>query len=101
MGVVYKARDTKLDRDVALKFLPARLSASEQEKARFVQEAKAAAALNHPNVCSIIDIQEYEAAGSGPDTPGSPAAMKAMFIVMEFVDGKTLRAIAETARREG
>ncbi len=82
MGVVYKARDTKLDRDVALKFLPPHLAASEQDKARFVQEAKAAAALNHPNVCSIIDIQEHEVAGS---------AEKQMFIVMEFVDGQTLR----------
>jgi len=82
MGVVYKARDTKLDRDVALKFLPAHLAASEQDKARFVQEAKAAAALNHPNVCSIIDIQEH-------DVPGSTE--KQMFIVMEFVDGQTLR----------
>ncbi len=75
MGVVYKARDTKLDRTVALKFLPAHLHDSEEERVRFLQEAKAAAALNHPNVCSIIDIQEYDSQS---------------FIVMEFVDGQTL-----------
>src|SRR5207245_1254977 len=77
MGVVYKARDTKLDRDVALKFLPPQVSASENDRQGFREEAKAAAALNHPNVCSIFDIDQ-----SGGQ----------MFIVMEFVDGRTLRA---------
>jgi serine/threonine protein kinase len=53
MGVVYKARDTKLDRTVALKFLPSHLTKKETDLARFVQEAKVAAALNHPNLSKI------------------------------------------------
>lgn len=86
MGVVYKAQDTKLDRFVALKFLPSHLAASEQDKSRFIQEAKSASALNHPNVCTIHDISEHD----GPFSAGAPAG-KQLFIVMEFVDGKSLK----------
>ncbi len=83
MGVVYKAEDLKLDRLVALKFLPHHIDAGEEEQARFLQEAKAAALLNHPNVCTIYDIGE----DGGQQ-----------FILMEYVDGKTLRRIIEDAR---
>jgi eukaryotic-like serine/threonine-protein kinase len=76
MGVVYKAEDTKLDRLVALKFLPSHLNASEQDKARFIQEAKAAAALNHPNICIVHGVEQHE---------------EKIFIVMECVEGETIR----------
>ena len=58
MGVVYKAHDVTLNRTVALKFLPAHNKISEQDRARFLQEAQAAAGLNHPNICVIHAIEE-------------------------------------------
>ena len=76
MGVVYKARDTRLDRIVALKFLPQHLTGTADEQARFAHEAKAAATLNHPHVCTIYGIEEHDAQ---------------QFIEMEYVEGATLR----------
>ncbi len=76
MGEVYLAQDTKLDRKVALKILPAELAANQDRMRRFVQEAKAAAALNHPNIATIHEIGESDGVN---------------YIVMEFIDGVTLR----------
>jgi Tol biopolymer transport system component/tRNA A-37 threonylcarbamoyl transferase component Bud32 len=87
MGVVYKARDTRLDRFVALKVLPADKVSDPERKRRFIQEAKAASALNHPNIITIYDIDQAD----GID-----------FIAMEYVEGKTLdRLIPRNGMRLG
>src|SRR5207244_5021427 len=75
MGEVYLAQDTKLDRKVAIKFLPERLVADEQARKRLVREARAAAKLDHPNICSIYEVGEDDGRS---------------FIVMQYVEGETL-----------
>ena len=76
MGVVYKAEDTKLKREVAIKFLPRQIAVSDEERERFKLEAQAAAALNHNNIATVYEIHELE----GEE-----------FIVMEFIKGESLR----------
>ena len=85
MGVVYKAEDTKLRRTVALKFLPPELTHISDVKERFMREAQAAAALDHPNICTVYEFDEAE---------------KKAFISMAFVEGQSLRKKVESGPLE-
>src|SRR3990172_2438266 len=84
MGVVYKAQDTTLDRLVALKFLPSQFTASEEDRTRFVREAKAASSLDHPNICTV-----YEA-GQTPEDQ--------MFMAMAYYAGPSLKEVIAKGR---
>src|SRR5215469_13417832 len=75
MGEVYRARDTRLDRSVAIKILPAHLSQNAEAKERFDREARAISSLSHPNICHLYDVGEQDGAG---------------YLVMEYLEGETL-----------
>ena len=81
MGEVYKARDTRLDRTVAIKVLPEHIAARDDLRVRFEREARAIASLNHPNICTLYDI--------GPG-----------YMVMELIEGETLAARSEKGDRK-
>ena len=76
MGVVYKAKDTRLKRTTALKFLPAELTRDKEAKERFIQEAQAAAALEHPNICTVYEVDEADGQ---------------TFIAMSYIEGQSLK----------
>lgn len=85
MGVVYKSVDTRLKRPVAIKFLPRQIAVSETERQRFITEAQAAAALNHPNIATIYAIEEVPCPRGDVET----------FIVMEYIQGRELKSILD------
>src|SRR5215831_6981268 len=78
MGEIYSAKDTRLDRLVAIKVLPSELSTNPESLSRFEQEARSASSLNHPNIVTIYDVGSFDSSS---------------FIAMEFVEGKTLREL--------
>ena len=81
MGEVYKARDTRLDRTVAVKVLPAGMAADPQVRERFEREARSISALNHPNICTVHDVGRHRVSDQDVD-----------YLVMEYLDGETLAA---------
>jgi hypothetical protein len=95
MGEVYRARDTRLDRDVAVKVLPAGSVGNEQAEARFDREARAIAALSHPNICALFDvgrsrISDASASASGSANESASQGQEVSYLVMELLEGDTL-----------
>ena len=89
MGEVYKARDTRLDRIVAVKVLPEHFATDAGRRERFEREARAVAALNHPHICDLHDVGEAHS----PESPAS-SGVSIRFLVMEHLDGQTLAIVS-------
>ncbi|HTS03466.1 MAG TPA: protein kinase, partial [Thermoanaerobaculia bacterium] len=87
MGEVYRARDSRLGRDVAVKVLPEDLLEGEETRQRFEREAKLLATLNHPNIAAVYSFEEIP----GSSSPGSSASAARHLLVMELLEGETLR----------
>src|SRR6184192_2105372 len=90
MGEVYRARDTRLDRTVAIKIVSATLGDRSELRQRFEREARAVSALSHPHICPLFDIGEATLPSPQSPSPHSPAPSPVAFLVMEFCDGETL-----------
>jgi len=90
MGEVYKGRDTRLDRSVAIKLLPTELGADPERRARFEREARAIASLAHPHICTLHDIGVSTPTGSESPAPGAQPSAPIHFLVMEYLEGETL-----------
>ena len=95
MGEVYKARDTRLDRTVALKILPTEFASDPARRARFEREAKTISQLNHPHICILHDVGEADLPSRESPVPfdsaqGKPGTVRVSYLVMEYLEGQTL-----------
>ena len=103
MGEVYKARDTRVDRTVAIKILPDTLAADPQFRERFDREARALSRFTHPNICTLYDVGEAPVREPSTDShqPSAISHATVQFLVMELLDGKRSRTDAPAPARKG
>jgi serine/threonine protein kinase len=99
MGVVYRAEDMVLKREVALKFLPLESMGSDEGRSRFLQEARTAAALNHPNICTVYEVSQVDSGSVViPDKEEQSISEGSPFIAMELIEGHSLREILDSSQ---